>query len=126
MTQRRDDEAEAPGTEQPASFEQALARLGDIVSSLESGTLGLSESIDGYERGVAILRRLHEELGRAEERVSVLVKIDEEGRPVLAPLDAQPSAADQPPAKRSRAGGRGRTPPGTRALPGMDESSGEA
>ena len=46
----------------------------DLVARLESGRLGLSESIAAYERGVALLRRLHEELAQAEERVSVLVR----------------------------------------------------
>ena len=110
-------------TTQPASFEEALAALSELVARLESGSLGLSASIDGYERGVALVRRLHEELARAEERVSVLVRIDDEGRPVLAPLEAAGQAGgDQPAPRRSRQGGRPKPPP-TRALPGMDEAS---
>lgn len=109
---------------QPASFEEALGQLADLVAKLESGSLGLSASIDGYERGVAILRRLHEELARAEERVSVLVRIDDDGRPVLAPLEsADQPAADQPAAKRARSPGRAKPP--ARTLPGMDEPSTE-
>jgi exodeoxyribonuclease VII small subunit len=110
---------------QPASFEEALGQLADLVAKLESGSLGLSASIDGYERGVAILRRLHEELARAEERVSVLVRIDDDGRPVLAPIEsADQPAADQPAAKRARSPGRAKPP--TRTLPGMDEPSTDA
>lgn len=122
----RDDPASAPRpaeTTQPASFEEALGQLGELVSRLESGSLGLSAAIDGYERGVALLRRLHEELARAEERVSVLVRIDDEGRPVLAPLEAAEQPGGDPPTpRRSRPGGRSK-PPHTRALPGMDEAS---
>jgi len=126
------DDADASPPPQPAeaaqaaSFEESLGQLADLVAKLESGSLGLSASIDGYERGVTILRRLHEELARAEERVSVLVRIDEDGQPVLAPHDPpEPPAGERSPAKRTRAGGRGRTPH-TRPLPGMDEASGEA
>ena len=110
-------------TTQPASFEEALGQLGELVARLESGSLGLSASIDGYERGVALLRRLHEELARAEERVSVLVRIDDEGRPVLEPHAAGPASAPEPPP--ARRGGRPRNGR-TKALPGMDETSEEA
>ncbi|MFM7138118.1 MAG: exodeoxyribonuclease VII small subunit, partial [Planctomycetota bacterium] len=106
---------------QVAGFEASLGQLAELVAKLESGGLGLSESIDAYERGVALLRRLHEELARAEERVSVLVRIDDEGRPVLAPHDAAESAAEQPATRR---GGRSRSGR-TKSLPGMDETSAE-
>ena len=64
-------------TTQKPSFETGLSQLSDIVSRLESGGLGLSESITAYEQGVAILRRLHDELSHAEQRVSVLTRVDE-------------------------------------------------
>jgi exodeoxyribonuclease VII small subunit len=115
--------SQSAASPQIASFEEGLATLSDLVVRLESGGLGLSDSIDAYERGVAILRLLHEELSRAEERVSVLVRIDEEGRPILAPHEAPDAAAAEPaPARRS---GR-RSAAGSRSLPGMDELSAEA
>ena len=107
---------------QPAGFEAALGQLAELVGQLEAGGLGLSESIDAYEQGVALLRRLHEELAHAQERVSVLIRIDDEGRPVLAPHAAADSAAEQPATRR---GGRTRTGR-TKPLPGMDEASEEA
>jgi exodeoxyribonuclease VII small subunit len=114
--------AQPAETAQPAGFEAALGQLAELVGQLESGGLGLAESIDAYERGVALLRRLHEELAHAQERVSVLIRIDDEGRPVLAPHAAADSAADQPATRR---GGRTRTGR-TKPLPGMDEASEEA
>lgn len=114
-------ETAAPSGTQTPSFEAALADLGEIVTKLESGALGLSESIAAYERGVGILRRLHEELAVAEKRVSVLVRIDEDGRPVLAPLEAsavEPQAAESSPPARSSGRGRARS----RSLPGMDDA----
>ena len=112
-----------------ATFESALDQLGDIVARLESGSLGLSASIDAYERGVAILRRLHEELAAAEERVNVLVRIDDEGRPILEPAAATgaiPAADSAQPATP-----RGPRPPRAktarpRSLPGMDDAAAEA
>lgn len=113
------------------SFEAGLTRLADIVAQLESGGLGLSESIDAYERGVAILHRLHTELEAAEKRISVLVRIDDDGRPVLAERSdagtapSQPADSTQPAAA---AAGRGKRPgPGrSRRLPGMDDPPAEA
>lgn len=114
---------QSAGAAQTAGFEVALGQLAELVGQLESGGLGLSESIDAYERGVALLRRLHEELARAEERVSVLVRIDDEGRPVLAPHDsADAGSGEQPTTRRA---GRARTGR-TKTLPGMDETSAEA
>jgi exodeoxyribonuclease VII small subunit len=122
----------APET-QPAdaapTFEASLNQLGDIVARLESGSLGLSESIDAYERGVTLLRRLHDELATAEERVNVLVRIDDEGRPILEPAagggvaqaaDSTQSAAPRSP--RSQRSKHARP----RSLPGMDDASAEA
>jgi len=110
-------DSDAANSPQPPSFEVALSELGDLVSRLESGSLGLSESIVAYERGVALLRRLHEELAVAEAKVSTLVRIDEQGRPVLAPAESpQPDEVSQPATPRS-AGRRQRT----RTLPGMDD-----
>jgi hypothetical protein len=55
--------------------------------------------------------------------VCVLVRIDDEGRPVLAPHDAADSTAGEQPATRRGSRSRaGRTKP----LPGMDEASDEA
>ena len=111
-----------------ATFESALNQLGDIVARLESGSLGLSESIDAYERGVAILRRLHEELAAAEERVNVLVRIDDEGRPILEPAatGASPAAdSTQPAAPRGPRPPRAKTAR-PRSLPGMDDAAAEA
>lgn len=122
--------AESAAGDQPETFETLSVHLAELVGRLESGSLGLSESIAAYERGVGIVRRLQEELARAEERVSVLVAIDDEGRPVLQPRDAggpdqaahSPQPGDAPAAgrrQRSRAG-RGKS------LPGMDEDGAES
>jgi exodeoxyribonuclease VII small subunit len=121
----------APEPSRPAddaavrNFETALEQLADIVARLESGGLGLSESIDAYERGVALVRRLHEELAAAEERVSVLVRIDEEGRPILEPSADQPADSTPPAAspRPPRPRAKNQRP---RSLPGMDDDPGEA
>lgn len=127
-----------PSASQPqaVTFEAGLTQLGEIVSRLESGSLGLSESISAYERGVTILKQLHEELAEVEQRVSVLVRIDEDGRPILessspgrhgAAEDASAPASDstQPARTRTPRGGRTSTAR-SKSLPGMDDASAEA
>lgn len=104
----------------PDSFEAALEALGGIVARLESGSLGLSESIAAYEQGVGLLRRLHEELAAVEARVDVLVRLDDEGRPVFAPAEVPPAeSAQSAPARAPRGAARGRA----RRLPGMDDAA---
>mgnify|MGYP003342878437 CR=1 FL=1 len=123
--------ADAAATESPAvPFETSLAELNELVNRLESGTLGLSESIDAYERGVSILRRLHEQLADVEERVRLLVRIDEQGRPILeTPTADKPGqatasvagTADTDPASRRPTRSAARLPRPKR-LPGMDDA----
>lgn len=120
-------------------FETSLAELNDLVNRLESGTLGLSDSIGAYERGVTILKRLHEQLADVETRVRMLVRIDDQGRPVLEEIDDGSAAAGkvgQPAGVAATAegettegekGGRRATPAAPRTgrprrLPGMDDA----
>lgn len=128
-------DAAAANSAQPPSFEAGLAQLADLVNRLESGGLGLTDSIAAYERGVAILRGLHEELARAEERIRLLTAVDETGQAVTEPFpSATGGAADDPgksaaervgrrPASRGSAMRKTSHPP---TLPGMDEASAEA
>ena len=57
---------------QPATFEEGLAQLAELVGKLEGGQLGLAESIAAYERGVTLVRALHGELSDVEQRVRML------------------------------------------------------
>lgn len=115
--------AHAAESAQTPSFEDGLAELGRIVTGLESGSLGLADSITAYERGVSLVRRLHDELAQTEARVNVLVRIDEEGHPILAPhAEAGSDPGTARPAKRTARAKASRSRP----LPGMDEGSDEA
>jgi exodeoxyribonuclease VII small subunit len=55
------------------SFGEALGELETIVASLESGALELEDSLDRYERGVALLRSLQGRLAEAQQKVTVLL-----------------------------------------------------
>ena len=55
------------------TFGEALGELERIVKALESGELELEESLERYERGVALLRACRERLAGAEQRVTMLI-----------------------------------------------------
>jgi len=60
-------------------FEAALARLEEIVSSLESGELGLEQSLKLFEEGVKLARVCNTRLEEAERKVEILLK-DKSGK----------------------------------------------
>jgi exodeoxyribonuclease VII small subunit len=76
--------AESPANLSPVSeltFEQALEELDALVRRMESGQLGLDESIAAYERGAELAKYCQAQLAAAEEKIKVL-----DGE-LLKPLD---------------------------------------
>ncbi|KAA9000085.1 exodeoxyribonuclease VII small subunit [Affinibrenneria salicis] len=63
-------------TEQPASFEQSLGELEQIVTRLESGDLPLEQALNEFERGVQLARQGQQKLQQAEQRVQILLSDD--------------------------------------------------
>jgi len=55
------------------NFEDALARLEQIVEELESGDLGLESALSAFEEGVSLSRRCSGQLEDAERRIEILV-----------------------------------------------------
>ena len=55
------------------SFREGLVELESIVKALESNQLELEQSIESYERGVALLGALKKRLDTAQQKVSVLM-----------------------------------------------------
>lgn len=79
--------AKAPGTDaENLTFEQAVERLEAIIGRIESGEVGLEQSIREYEHGVALLKRCRAILETAEQRVEELT----------APRQTAPGAAPAP------------------------------
>lgn len=54
------------------NYEQALARLEQIIRAMENDKIPLSESLTLYEEGVRIVRRLSAELDDAERKIRIL------------------------------------------------------
>jgi len=61
-----DENSEAP------RFEERLEKLETIVSALESGELGLEDTLARYEEGVGVVRELTRRLEEAEARIETL------------------------------------------------------
>jgi len=59
-------------------FEGALNQLEVLVEQLEGGDLGLSESLEHFEKGVSLSRRCHSLLDDARQKVTVLSDPDSE------------------------------------------------
>ncbi|MFA6450656.1 MAG: exodeoxyribonuclease VII small subunit [bacterium] len=57
-----------------ASFEESIEKLQELVESIESGGLGLEETIAKYEEGGKIIKACREILDKAELKISKLVE----------------------------------------------------
>lgn len=54
------------------SYEHAVTELEAIIDRIESGEIGLEESVRAYERGVVLQAHCKSILARAEQRVTEL------------------------------------------------------
>jgi exodeoxyribonuclease VII small subunit len=84
------------------TFEQSLAELERIVNSLEDGGIGLEESLGLYERGVGLLKQCYAQLRQAEQRIQLLIGVDDDGQARTEPFEHQASADEKRPGSRRR------------------------
>lgn len=56
----------------PASFEQAMAELSQLVAQMEAGELPLEASVAAYQRGSALVKYCATQLDKVEGQVKVL------------------------------------------------------
>lgn len=61
------------------TFEESMARLEEIVKSMEEGELTLKELLSAYSEGVELSKKCDAELKRTEKAMDVLLKDDAEG-----------------------------------------------
>ncbi len=54
------------------TFEQAIEELESIIGRIESGKIGLAESLAEYQRGAALLKRCRGVLEVAEQQIEKL------------------------------------------------------
>ena len=62
--------------EETLTFEQAMARLEEIVRLLESGELSLDETVRLYEEGQRLRQFCEEKLNAAEKRIKMVTLAD--------------------------------------------------
>lgn len=74
----------------PATFEEALGLLDDVVSRLESGEVGLEEAVALFERGQGYLAACRERLAFAQRRIEELTAQELPADPA-APSDDAPA-----------------------------------
>ncbi len=61
-------------TKEDISFEEAMKQLEEMVDSLESGALGLEESLEAFEKGMSLVRICKKKLENAETRIAQLIE----------------------------------------------------
>lgn len=86
--------SDARKKEDEPSFEQAMERLDEIVSSMEGERMSLEDMVRSYEEGVRLLRVCRGRIDTAKRRVEMITADLEGGKATLAPFD--PTASAEP------------------------------
>ncbi|WP_375751137.1 exodeoxyribonuclease VII small subunit [Vibrio sp. HN007] len=60
------------------TFEATLEELDSLVEQLENGDLALDDALKKFERGISLARAGQTKLSEAEQRVSILLKNDDD------------------------------------------------
>ena len=71
-------------------FEQAMARLEEIVALLEQGEAPLADSLALFEEGTKLMRHCSALLDNAEQKVALL-KVGDQGQPEEQPFNEEVS-----------------------------------
>jgi exodeoxyribonuclease VII small subunit len=67
-------------------FEEAMDRLDEIVAAMESGEIGVEESITRYEEAMELANHCRQILAQAEQRIQK-IQIDAAGQPKTTPFE---------------------------------------
>ena len=67
------------------SFEASLEELEKLVEKMEQSDMGLEESLQAFEKGIALTRKCQQALRDAEQKVQALVEKNSQHE--LEPLD---------------------------------------
>ena len=59
------------------NFEQAIKELTSIVGKIEQGQIPLQDSLDQYERGMALIKHCREILQKAEKRIEKISEAED-------------------------------------------------
>ncbi len=78
----------------PLKFEEAMQRLDAIVEAMESGEIGVEESIAKYEEAMRLAAHCRQILDQAEQRIQ-RIQLDAAGKPQLSPFEPPAAAGDE-------------------------------
>jgi exodeoxyribonuclease VII small subunit len=62
------------------SFEEAIKELTDIVGKIEQGEIALQDSLQQYEKGMALIKHCRTILKQAEERIEKISQPEAESQ----------------------------------------------
>jgi exodeoxyribonuclease VII small subunit len=79
----------------PANFEHAMARLEEIVDTMESGELPLEDLIVRYEEGMKLVKVCQERLASAEDRIEIITR-NSAGKPVVKDFETMSATTPAP------------------------------
>lgn len=63
------------------SFEEAIKELTGIVGKIEQGEISLQDSLQQYERGMALIRQCRMILQQAEKKIEKISEEQKENKP---------------------------------------------
>ena len=72
-------------------FEKAMERLDAIVEAMESGEIGIEDSVSKYEEAMQLASHCREILDQSEQRIRQ-IQIDSAGKPKTEPFEPPPPA----------------------------------
>ena len=65
---------DSPSADSPAEFEASLEALEALVARMESGELGLEQSLGEFQRGMELVNRCQRALDDAQRRIEALAQ----------------------------------------------------
>ncbi len=68
--------AKTPKADEP-SYEDAVDRVERLIDAIESGEIGLDESLKAFEEGMGLIKGCRARLEKAEQRVTELLAEDD-------------------------------------------------
>lgn len=74
--------------EKKVTFEQAMARLEEIVKQLEQGDAPLEDALTLFEEGTRLMKKCTTQLDKAEQKVSKLLA-GPDGNPKEEPFEGE-------------------------------------
>ena len=76
------------------SFEQAIEDLTGIVNKIETGQVSLAESLEQYEKGMAVIKHCRGILLDAEKRIEQIAENEEQEETDEGDIDAEETEDD--------------------------------